>query len=951
MDNLEKALAILFRRVSSQDVINNRQTTISCKEFVLLMRSYSNRYSETELKLLYRTFVLKNDEQKEKPNKDIDVFQLLAEYSSWILTVQDDEIVVPYMRFFHWRNITFELDEDLLSTCYLARSGIEPIKLHKVYAWKTTLTHNNRELHRILNQGIVENHSHLKGAAVLFPLTWISIVNMPRQLTVPSQRNKRSYFDVVREIGSNRRSVNYYYKANFKELSFDQQIIQAAAIRLLLISYLRNTLLDSDVQTKLKDIIKGPSNQITEESNISFLEWQISKVKNSPKQAWLQNTDDISSKGIGKWAEGVAGRGKIDYAVNGLMSEESIYSNTYENIIALYESFELCGERWFLYSMFKKILGSEKNPQIENVRHLFYAYLLIKENFRAEFVQINSSVGFENFKEYEKRKDLLFEDQPYFEGNQVRNAIRESLFGSNVVVCEARIAPKSYEKMKKSIMSLDRNIDPKSEYRNRYYYTIHFIKDPEDDYEEYYENSKKIATACRHHELRDKCKKLAVDIVKIRDNDPEVAQRIRGIDAANMEIGCGPEVFAQSFRFLGNHTSTLYWNGKKLSQLRKTYHVGEDYLDMISGLRAIDEAVHFLGMSCGDRIGHAMVLGRDVDEWYTGKGKRILLPMEEYLDNLAWMHHQLIVHPNRDRVHLEDYIRKEYNYYFHMVYGRYIRKRDVNAILERARVAYAGSELEHFYLETPLQFDIETYYAAWKLRGDNPECYKKGFFYDVFSIDSKEYDYNSFSINERATKRPDKRFFSNIALLYYYYHYNVDVRREGAKPIEVIIPDEYIECVKFIQKILQKKIASAGICIETNPSSNYKISNLGLYEKHPIFKFYNRHLVENDEELSDCPQLNVSVNTDDAGIFVTSLENEYAYLALSLEKAKGLDGLPKYKRKNIYAWINDVRQMGIRQSFLDDSSLKIAFQEWQQGTSSEKHFAGSNGDSSKIFHS
>ena len=922
MDNLETALGVLFRRKSVEDIIDERSTCIKCDEFVQLMRCYSDRYSDTELRHLYRTFVLRINESPEnterKHFKDFDVFQLLAEYAAWILTVQDDEIVVPYTRLFHWRNITFELDEDLLSTCFLARKGIEPTTLHGVYAWKSTLTHNNRELHRILNQGLAENHSHLKGAAALFPLTWICLMNMPE-----------NYEGVIEKIGDKRRSVNYYYKAGFREKTLNEQIIQAVAIRLLLISFLREGILEEEDREALKnkDYLQNP--KIADKEELRRL---IGKAKVAPLKAWSDTSEDGGSK------SGESDELIIDYASNGIRATENVYT-VVKNVNELMESLELCGERWFLYSMFQKILGGA-SERIENHRHLFYAYLVIKENLRAEFVQINSSVGFENFSIYESRKDLLFEGHPFFEKKQVQNAVIEPLSGSNVVIYEARIAPKdTVEKLKDTIEKLDKKIDPDKRFRNRYYYTIHFIKESDDDYVKLYEENGTVSVQCRHEKLREKCKDKAECIVKLRDSNPDIAQRIRGIDAANMEIGCGPEVFAQTFRYLGSHACKTSKDGFKLPQLRKTYHVGEDYLDMISGLRAIDEALHFLGMSCGDRLGHAMVLGRDVDEWYLSKGKRILLPMGEYLDNLAWMHHALIVHPTRDRVHLEDYIRKEYDYYFHMVYGRYIRNEDIKVILEKARKRYLNSEFGEFYRDTALKFDIESYYAAWKLRGDNPKCYEMGFFDDYFK---DEEPYYAFNVNERATKRQAKRYFSNVAMLYYYYHYSIDVRREGSKPVEIIITDEYIECVKFIQTILQKKIATLGICIETNPSSNYKISNLGLYEKHPIFKFYNRHLVDNDEELAACPQLDVSINTDDAGIFATSLENEYAYLALALEKAKGPDGRPKYKRKNIYAWINDVREMGLRQTFLDDASMKIAFQEWNQGG-----YSGFNPKSSK----
>ena len=64
------------------------------------------------------------------------------------------------------------------------------------------------------------------------------------------------------------------------------------------------------------------------------------------------------------------------------------------------------------------------------------------------------------------------------------------------------------------------------------------------------------------------------------------------------------------------------------------------------------------------------------------------------------------------------------------------------------------------------------------------------------------------------------------------------------------------------------------LAIECNPSSNYKIGEFETYEEHPILKFFNYGL--------STPYANhdiaVSINTDDQGIFATSLEREYSLI-------------------------------------------------------------------------
>ena len=114
---------------------------------------------------------------------------------------------------------------------------------------------------------------------------------------------------------------------------------------------------------------------------------------------------------------------------------------------------------------------------------------------------------------------------------------------------------------------------------------------------------------------------------------------------------------------------------------------------------------------------------------------------------------------------------------------------------------------------------------------------------------------------------------------------------------------------------MQELVAAKGISIECNPSSNYLIGTFHEYKKHPIRRFYNKELTSDEKELNDCAQLSVSINTDDQGVFYTSLENEYALMTLALEKARDEDGNHKYNRMKIYDWINAIRKMGLIQSF------------------------------------
>ncbi len=203
--------------------------------------------------------------------------------------------------------------------------------------------------------------------------------------------------------------------------------------------------------------------------------------------------------------------------------------------------------------------------------------------------------------------------------------------------------------------------------------------------------------------------------------------------------------------------------------------------------------------------------------------------------------------------------------------------------------------------------------------GDNPECYIRGYFLEL--DDNSEW--NRHAVAHDYPQKYNVRFNPECAYLYHLYHYNSDVKKEGAKVIEVDVSHVFVQCVKHLQLEMQKWISEVGIGIECNPSSNYLIGTFDRYDKHPIFKFYNAGLAISPEEIVNCPQIPVCVNTDDQGIFSTYLENEYALLALALEKMRDENGKRKYKRTMIYEWIDHVRKMGINLSFADIKKILI----------------------------
>ncbi len=842
MDNIRAVLGILFGRIPVHDVENGEvlYNNIPLNTFMALANEYVPRYSNDEVINLY-TYLkgelgwLKNKLYLESGNhnmqENINVYDALYLFASDVLVEEDGEPVCQYINFLRWNEMTKEIDEDCLITAYLARKDFLNIKKRESFFWKPVIGHNSRALNRILERGTAENHFHLKGSAPLFHVSWISLMN---NVTNSSFRHSLIEYD------RRRLHRNIAYKGNYREHSLYTLYLKAAFIRLYLFGKIQGNTLIKEDEEKISD----------------WLNDELKLEINAPE---IQSIIDYLQERYGN---------TYDYAI----SESYLQENKRQHLNEI-----LSGERWLLYQVFYKIYSREKCN--EEIFQLFYIYLIIKNIIRAEIVQVNSNVGFDNFFEYQNRKENFIDNTKY-ESVFVRMAVKDTILNQHIHKLEARITPKesAYENMK-NIDKLDKWVlyrNTNIKLKQKYFYTVHFIKVR--DGEERYDYG-----VCRHYRLREKVKREAKALAGLRENYPEYAERIRGIDASSSEIVCPPEVFAQAFRYLKIHEANGLFN------LRATYHVGEDFLDITGGLRAIDEAIVFLNMKCGDRLGHALALGTDVKEWYGNKANLLLINKMDYLDNLVWLYGKL------RKFRLDGYEDAV----------RYIKKR----YDELVRIVYWENSSRKYY-----DFSINTYYDAWKLRGDNPRNYINGNYHIEDIVQTDGWDY--CSINREYPANYKIRYDEEIAYIYYLYHYNTKVKKEGDKMMEVHVNPVIIKAVEAVQKRMQIEICEKGIGIETNPSSNCFIGSFKRYDKHPVVKWYNFGLVNDQKLLMDCPQLLVSINTDDQGVFNTYLENEYSYMALALEKMKNDDGTPKYNRTMILNWLDNIRQIGLDQSFL-----------------------------------
>ena len=846
MFNLDGIVKIYYSYVSIQAILGNRvrYDAFPREEFVSVARAYDARHSDTEEEQLYQ-YIGRSVGEEGHPfagmegRSGLNVFAALEELAEQLLIMDGGQVRCVYRKLLRFREVTNHVDEELLVCAFLAMRYKRLRESHTDFCWNVTVSHDNMQLARIVGRGISDNHFHLYGSAPYFHLSWSYLMN---------HVGDGILHRVAAEIEKGQRVSREHYSTKYGEDSFSDRILKAALIRICLMYRL--------IGWKIEE------SAAKEDSDMKWIEWLLSG-KGDIKVYYFQIQKMIDY--VREYALLADGEEYMDYAFYGTGAAEREVNGWF------------AGERWLAYRVLRDELAERKLSDI--CYQWFYAYQVIKNSIRGEFLLVNGMVGFENFSIYSHRKS------PYPDSRKmVKSAVWGSLEGGNVHSLELRVVPKKTADQNAAMVREINEILSEKEYpipKSRYYFVFHFTKG----------NEGPLPAplcfqglCCRHYRKRLELKEIANGIRHFRERYWEEALQLRGVDACSQEIGCRPEVFASVYRFLAEHIVDRIFEEECPGQLKLTYHVGEDFLDVVDGLRSVDEAVHFLNLRCGDRIGHGTVLGIDVGKWYLFKENTIVLPQQDYLDNVVWLYHKLAEYGIEGMDVLKEQLLRDFDFYFSQIYGSTMGKR-----------AWPGN--------------IYLYYEAWKLRGDDPELYLKGRF-DKYEVRAREW-----MVNRKYPERFENREREEVGFLYYLYHYDWNVRNVGGKAIQVHVSPQYVRGVEAVQREMGMEFAQRGIGVETNPSSNLAISPIGRYDEHPIVRLYNRGMTWEAEKLSACPQMNVSINTDDKGVFRTSLENEYALMACALEHVRDEEGKTVYNRQMIYQWIDNVREMGNLQSF------------------------------------
>lgn len=353
-----------------------------------------------------------------------------------------------------------------------------------------------------------------------------------------------------------------------------------------------------------------------------------------------------------------------------------------------------------------------------------------------------------------------------------------------------------------------------------------------------------VARQCLDGRLRVDLAHQAAVVRMLLRRHPFAAQIVRGIDAAANELHAAPEVFSATFRYL-----------RRSDDLHATFHVGEDFTHLLSGIRATAEALTYLTFGAGDRLGHATALGTSPRAWLARTGERMILTRGEHLDNAVFAHATLGRTSGHEatRSRLEEIIARRSA----EVYGR-----ECSAQLLHQAWRLRGLDILEL-MELERGADLEPGDAA--AVSDAAQA-------RAAAVASADRQAELLLIHRAASEHP-------LAFgLFRQRHLRGE--RCGVL-VEVQTAELGPEALCAMQDNVLGEVNAAGVVLETLPTSNVRIAAYRDLSEHHVFRW----LGLTGEPLDNRPT--VCVGSDDTGIFATSLRNEYAALFSVLTRHHG----------------------------------------------------------------
>ncbi|MCR6514269.1 hypothetical protein M4I33_05155 [Clostridium sp. LY3-2] len=815
----------------------------------LMKTNYYKNIDEVKL-LLKKYYPFLFDESYTKKEAMECIYNILINYGKCLISHRDGEIVYKY-----WKN---NIDDefigpyegfkkidvfrimnslvtiDVFTIIYLIENGVENSEQLDNYYSRIYLADD--QLDKILKSGIAENHIHAN-AAFKFDFLWETLVNKN------ISKNQLDFFEKNKYIDSN----------NSVDNKMEKYILWTIFYRILILVYLKYSNRDINICDFYNEEM-GVSNRSLVDKIISTLHCDFNDLS---RECIKDSIDEIRKIYI--------------------ILEEEKEENLVFKLLNNKKYIRTHGENIFLFELLKIYNEREKKDLV--LFKSFLMYLRIKNIFYKKIVQNLTIKGLDNFSFYFGRSKKI--NQSFLENNiYYETLFRTNFQDRNLKKFELRLgildSTDKFEKTLKNILKQYKNVidDLYLKYNKKEFPKLgivyHFIKKEDCSDEKCWLNEKDEFV--RFKKIQDDYKQQLEALLQVRKDIPELSYFILGIDAASLENNTPVQIFAPIYNAARDSSIdvlTNYQNGDyiKNKSLKFTFHAGEDFRHMLSGMRRIEELLEHCKFKVGDRIGHGTVLGIDPDKWIK-ENPIVILPREEHLDNLLWIWGMYTKHINNNS-HLIMYVEQEIYNLAKQIFNN-MNGMNINILYEAYLKRFEKFEKNE---------DMRTKFC---------EC-------DEFE--------NSSFVDEKVLCRKS----SDIAQIWnaekIVHSYNcICYLKKFKEPIYVQNNDKYKSIIKDLRDIIINELAMKGIVVEINPTSNSFICEIDGLLDNQIYAI---------NSINNMKNVMVNINTDDPLVLNNNISNEYCYMYYGmLERGVG--------REEALKWIDKIREMGMSTSFISD---------------------------------
>jgi hypothetical protein len=208
-------------------------------------------------------------------------------------------------------------------------------------------------------------------------------------------------------------------------------------------------------------------------------------------------------------------------------------------------------------------------------------------------------------------------------------------------------------------------------------------------------------------------------------------------------------------------------------------------------------------------------------------------------------------------------------------------------------------------------------YDSWRLRQVDPYSLENSHLIDGWYLANNRFKircpgenpcYRRWAqVQQKVLDEVNKNVGADAAyLLTKLYWYCPRVRQEGATTITFDMMQEKKKWLQLFNRVQEKMLGivhDRHLVVETNPTSNRVIGPMAAMDEHPVFR------LSFDREGAFTGKVRVTINTDDPGIFATSLSHEFFLLGEALLD-RGV------QESEVLEWLERLRQNGMDYSFL-----------------------------------